>query len=138
MVFGIFWVTVVTWTGAMLGAYAAFGLARLFGRPLVRAILSERQWDRMNVWASRVTVADLLLCRLLPLISFNAINYAVGITPVSLWTFTWTTGLGILPVTILMVVLGDQANTLPWWIWLLSVCAILLVWFFVRKRMQTI
>jgi uncharacterized membrane protein YdjX (TVP38/TMEM64 family) len=37
----------------------------------------------------------------------------------SLWTFTWATGLGILPVTVLMVFLGDRMETIPWWGWIL-------------------
>jgi uncharacterized membrane protein YdjX (TVP38/TMEM64 family) len=133
MIYGKIWGIVITWTGAMLGAYAAFGLARLLARPFVQAILPAKQWDKLNVWTSKVTAVDLLLSRLLPLISFNLINYGSGLTPVSLWTFTWTTGLGMLPVTVLMVVLGDQANTLPWWVWFALVCGIIILWIVVRK-----
>ena len=35
MLFGPVWGTLITWTGAMLGAYLAFGLARWLGRPFV-------------------------------------------------------------------------------------------------------
>jgi uncharacterized membrane protein YdjX (TVP38/TMEM64 family) len=45
MIYGKFWGVVISWTGAMLGACVAFGLARIFGRPLVKAILPEKQWD---------------------------------------------------------------------------------------------
>ncbi len=44
----------------------------------------------------------LLILRLIPIIAFNLINYAVGLARISWWTFTWTTGLGILPMTLLM------------------------------------
>ena len=36
MLYGPVWGTVITWTGAMLGAWLAFGLARWLGRPFVR------------------------------------------------------------------------------------------------------
>ncbi|MBA4397172.1 MAG: hypothetical protein C0394_07305 [Syntrophus sp. (in: bacteria)] len=136
MIYGKFWGVVISWTGAMLGAYVAFGLARLFGKPFVKAILPEKQWDKLDQWSKRTAVIDLFLSRLLPIISFNLINYAAGMTPVSLWTFTWTTGLGMLPVTVLMVVLGDQMTVLPWWIWFFMVCGIVLLWFVVRKRVH--
>jgi uncharacterized membrane protein YdjX (TVP38/TMEM64 family) len=136
MIYGKFWGVVISWTGAMLGAYVAFGLARIFGRPFVKAILPENQWDKLNQWASRTAGVDLFLSRLLPLISFNLINYLAGMTPVSLWTFTWTTGLGMLPVTVLMVVLGDQATVLPWWIWFIMISGIIILWFIIRRRVQ--
>ena len=41
------------------------------------------------------------------MISFNLINYAAGLTAISWWTFSWATGLGILPLTFLMVAGGD-------------------------------
>ena len=50
----------------------------------------------------------LLLCRLVPLISFNVINFGAGLSAVSWWTFIWTTGVGIVPVTALMMVLAEQ------------------------------
>ena len=136
MIFGKFWGVVISWTGAMLGAYVAFGLSRLFGRPFVKAMLREKQWDKLNRWSSRTAALDLFLSRLLPVISFNLINYTAGMTPVSLWTFMWTTGLGILPVTVFMVVLGDQASSLPWWIWFLMAIGVVLLWFVVRKRVH--
>jgi hypothetical protein len=53
--------------------------------------------------------------RFFPLISFNLINYGAGMTKISWWTFAWTTGIGILPITIIMVIMGDNFNVLPWW-----------------------
>ena len=55
----------------------------------------------------------------IPLISFNLINYGAGLTKISWWTFTWTTGIGILPFTIIMVTMGNNFNLLPWWAWLI-------------------
>jgi uncharacterized membrane protein YdjX (TVP38/TMEM64 family) len=104
MLFGL----VITWTGAMLGAYLAFGLARGLGRPFVHAMVGERQRAAIDRWAERQGAGILLFSRLVPVISFNLVNYAAGLTAISWWTFTWTTGLGILPLTCLMVVVGDR------------------------------
>ena len=35
-----------------------------------------------------------LFSRFLPVISFNLINYAAGLTAISWWTFSWATGIG--------------------------------------------
>ena len=56
---------------------------------------------------------SLLIGRLIPLIAFNLINYAAALTEISWWTFLWATGIGILPLTILLNVVGNQMLTVP-------------------------
>jgi uncharacterized membrane protein YdjX (TVP38/TMEM64 family) len=138
MLFGPVWGTLITWTGAMLGAALAFGLARWFGRPFVYAIMNERHRVAVDEWVRRQGIGVLLFSRLMPLISFNVINYAAGLTPISWWTFLWTTGIGILPISILMVVTGDQLSSGQGsaWIYLLAVVGIggLLLFVYLRRR----
>ena len=62
------------------------------------------------------------------MISFNLINYAAGLTRISWWTFTWATGLGILPLTTLMVVMGDRLWSGGTGVWLSLVLAAALGW----------
>lgn len=139
MLFGPVWGVVITWIGAMLGAALAFALARWFGRPFVDALMNERHRTAMDRWMQRQGIGVLLLSRLMPLISFNAINYAAGLTPISWWTFLWTTGVGILPITTLLVVTGDQiwsggGNA---WIYLVAVAAAgTLLWYLVARRQR--
>jgi len=139
MLFGPVWGVAITWTGAMLGAALAFALARWCGRPFVDALMNERHRAAMDRWARRQGIGVLLLSRLMPLISFNVINYAAGLTPVSWWTFLWTTGLGILPITTLLVVTGDQVwnGSGNAWIYLVAVAAVgTLLWFLVARRQR--
>ncbi|MEX0696206.1 MAG: TVP38/TMEM64 family protein [Dongiaceae bacterium] len=140
MVYGPVWGTVITWTGAMLGAYLAFGLARWLGRPFVAAMVSERRRVGLDRWSRRQGGGVLLLSRLVPVISFNLINYAAGLTAVSWWTFTWATGLGILPLTVLMVTIGDRlwtAESEPW-LWLAAAAVVgWLLWWAAMGRSRT-
>ena len=57
------------------------------------------------------------MIRLMPMISFNLVNYAAGLLGVPWWRFLWTTALGILPIIVTMVVLGRELMAAPWWIW---------------------
>jgi uncharacterized membrane protein YdjX (TVP38/TMEM64 family) len=142
MLFGPVWGIAITWTGAMLGAAFAFALARWFGRPFVDAVMNERHREAVDRWARRQGISVLLLSRLMPLISFNVINYAAGLTPVSWWTFLWTTGLGILPITTLLVVTGGRVwnGSSHAWVYLAAVAVVgALVWFLTvgRRRAGT-
>lgn len=106
MLFGILGGTMLTWVGAMLGAALSFGLARRYGRPFAEAVVAAERWDRIQAWIESRGVLTLLGSRLLPVVSFNLINMAAGFAGVSWWTFLWTTGIGILPMTLGMVLLG--------------------------------
>lgn len=134
MVYGPVWGTVITWTGAMLGAFLAFGLARALGRPFVEALLSEKKWQMVDDWAAKEAGSMVFLSRFVPVISFNLINYAAGITRIPWWTFAWTTGLGILPLITLMVVMGDNIEALSWKAWLLLFGVGIALWILLRKR----
>ncbi len=129
MVYGSFWGTVITWVGAMLGAFLAFGLARRYGRPLVGRILSRKSAQSLDDWVAQHGAGTLFVSRFIPVISFNLVNYAAGLLRISWLTFAWTTGVGILPVTILMVVIGEQFHSLPLLVWVLILGGGLILWF---------
>ncbi len=101
----------LTWAGAMLGAVLSFALARVFGERLVRPLLGRAGRER----PLPATAAGLLAARLIPVISFNLVNYGAGLAGVGWWTFLWTTALGILPLTIAMAVMGDRFAAAPRW-----------------------
>ncbi len=136
MIYGAVWGTVITWTGAMLGAVVAFGLARRLGRPFVERMVAKRDWEVLDDWAARNGWQVVLIGRFIPVIAFNLINYAAGLTRLSWWQFIWTTGLGILPLTILMVVMGDNIESLGWESWLLLLIGGLILWFVVRPKLK--
>ncbi len=138
MLYGPLWGTLITWAGAMLGACLAFGLTRWLGRPFLRAVVGPRRRDAIDRWTLRQGGGALLISRFVPVISFNLINYAAGLTAISWWTFIWATGLGILPLTFLMVLMGDglwSGEIGPWlWLPLTALCVWLIWWWLTRRR----
>ncbi len=133
MVFGSFWGIVLTWVGAMLGAAISYALARWLGQPLVRRVVPARQWDALQAWEADQGAAALLMARLIPVISFNLINYAAGLAGVKWPVFLWTTAIGILPLTILSVVLGHQLVDAPLWVWIVVATALVALWIGSRR-----
>ncbi len=129
MVYGPLWGTVVTWTGAMLGAFLAFGLARALGRPFVAMLVARKDRHLLDELVATQGGRLVLISRFVPVIAFNLVNYAAGLTRISWWTFAWATGIGILPMTTLMVVMGDRIETLAWQMWLLVGAGALILWF---------
>lgn len=132
MVYGPLWGSVITWTGAMIGASAAFALGRALGRRFVLDRLSETSQRQFTAWSREQGGLALLAARLIPVIAFNLINYAAALTPISWWTFLWATGLGILPLTILLSVLGENVLDMSMWVWLLLAALALSSWIALR------
>lgn len=133
MVYGPLWGTVVTWVGAMLGAFLAFGLARRLGRPFIKAVVPAPKWQAVDAWSRRHGGGTLLISRLVPLIAFNLINYAAGLTAIGWFTFAWATGVGILPLTVLMAYAGATMTSLPWWSWPVLAALALAAWLVWRR-----
>jgi uncharacterized membrane protein YdjX (TVP38/TMEM64 family) len=126
MLFGPFLGIAITWIGAMLGAALSFAFARGIGRKLARRLVSEQRWRALEDWKAHP--ATLLMVRLIPVISFNLVNYAAGVTGIGWWTFLWTTGLGILPITAISVIFGDQMMSITWPVWLLIAAGVVALW----------
>jgi uncharacterized membrane protein YdjX (TVP38/TMEM64 family) len=107
-----FWVAVpmllVFWLASALLAY---WLAERFGRPLARRLIGAGRLSRAEHAVERGGAGVLLSMRLIPLIPFNAICYAAGITRVPLFRYAWTTVLGIIPLTVLVAYLGSRLRS---------------------------
>jgi uncharacterized membrane protein YdjX (TVP38/TMEM64 family) len=122
-VYGTVWGSVLIWVGAMIGASLSFALARWLGQPFVTAVLGPKSRAKLDGWTAEQGAVALLVARFIPIIAFNLINYCAGLTRVSWATFLWTTGLGIVPLTVLMAWMGDRMMQLTW-PWLLGLSAV--------------
>lgn len=112
--FGVAMGSALVWLGAMLGAALAFALARWLGRPFVAAMLSQKGLERLDAWTERQGAVSLLAARLAPVVAFNLVNYAAGLTAVRWPVFLWTTAIGILPITVICAAFGASMRALDW------------------------
>ena len=119
MCFGPVWGTVITWVGAIPGAVLAFALSRRLGRPFVDRMVQRTDWRKLDEWLERHGEGAVFFTRFITVIEFNLINDVAGLTRISLAKFILATGFGILPMTIMMVVIGAKIHELSLGIWLL-------------------
>jgi uncharacterized membrane protein YdjX (TVP38/TMEM64 family) len=114
----------------LASALLAYWLAERFGRPLARRLVGTRRLEKAEQLMDRGGAATLLSLRLIPLIPYNAICYAAGITRVPLVRYSWTTVVGITPLTVLVAYLGSRLkspNFGDWRVWVLIVAFIAIV-----------
>jgi uncharacterized membrane protein YdjX (TVP38/TMEM64 family) len=96
---------VFAWT---LSCVVAYGLARGAGAPLLDRLVGRERMEAADRLIARGGWPILLAGRLIPIIPYNAISYAAGATKVPLGRFTWTTAVGVVPLTALTALLGQR------------------------------
>lgn len=112
VLFGVTWGSIYVFIGATIGATCAF----LVGRYLARNWVMGKIADQPNFQAIDRAVAQaglkiVLLTRLSPVFPFNLLNYAFGITGVSLKDYI-IGSVGMIPGTIMYVYIGSLAGNL--------------------------
>ncbi len=93
----------LTWSGALLGGVLSFGISRLFGRGLVA---SNARMERLDRYVATHGAILVFVLRLIPLVSFDAISYASGLSGMSFGRFLLATAVGMAPGTFVFVYLG--------------------------------
>jgi uncharacterized membrane protein YdjX (TVP38/TMEM64 family) len=108
--YGTWWGSLVVFLGACLGAEAAFLLGRTWLRDWARGrLLAFPKLQAIGEGVSREGLKLVLLTRLSPAFPFSLLNFAYGLSEVSLRDYTL--GLvGIIPGTILFCGLGALAG----------------------------
>lgn len=107
--YGPVWGTALTMAGSFLGAVTAFLVARFLAYDAVRRWdLVRRPLDWLEAGHSQNwLMAAVFLTRLAPFLSFDAISYAAGLTPLTFWRFAIATLLGVAPISFLLAYGGE-------------------------------
>jgi uncharacterized membrane protein YdjX (TVP38/TMEM64 family) len=106
-VFGFWWGALLNLMGANLGASAAFWVARLLGREGLHALLGGGLSGRLDRLAQQAGFAWLLRLRLIPIVPFNLLNFACGLTAIPWRTYAAATAIGVVPATLVYTFFAD-------------------------------
>jgi len=111
-IFGLLRGTIYVFIGATLGATAAFLVARYLARPMVeRKLAGNERFQRVDRIVEQEGGKMVVLMRLSPLLPFNALNYALGISKVRFLDYVLGC-IGMIPGTLLYVYYGKLAGDL--------------------------
>lgn len=101
------------WTGATIGACAAFLVGRTLARDWVASKVSGNpKFAAVDEAVGREGFKIVLLLRLSPVFPFNFLNYALGLTKVPFRQYALATLIGMLPGGLMYVYLGSAARSL--------------------------
>ncbi len=111
--FGTFVGSLIAIFGTTLGACAAFLVGRLVAREWVARRIGPKNWlAALDRAVGEEGFKVVLLTRLSPVSPFITLNYAFGLTKVSLGAYAWGTLIGGVPGTVLFVFFGAGLHSL--------------------------
>ncbi|MBU5366240.1 TVP38/TMEM64 family protein [Enterococcus devriesei] len=137
-VFGWWQGALLSWTSAMAGALVCFYIARIAGRDIIEKMNKNFSLETIDEYFDRYGRHTILICRLLPFISFDFISYAAGLTAIKPLPFLIATGLGQLPATIVYSYVGSNltGNTKTIMFGLLSMFALFIAIYVCKQIYQ--
>ena len=113
VVFGVVKGALIVSVSATLGATAAFLVGRYVAREAIeRKIDSNPKFKAIDQAVAREGWKIVGLTRLSPMFPFNLLNYAFGVTRVSLRDYVLASWIGMIPGTVMYVYLGSLAGDL--------------------------
>ena len=109
IIYGLFWGTVISWGGEVIGAICMFIFARYFFRQLVAGwITNSRYLQQVDDYSATNGFKALLIARLLPLAPSGIITAVAAISRMSFRDFLLATIIGKLPPVIIKVLIGHD------------------------------
>ena len=109
-IFGVVLGSIYVFIGASLGATAAFLVGRYLARDWVyKKIASNEKFRKIDEGVGKEGFKIVCLTRLSPIFPFNLLNYALGVTGVSLQDYLLGF-IGMIPGTVMYVYLGSLAG----------------------------
>ena len=145
LAFGKFWGAVYLMIGAMLGTSCTFFISRFFGRRVVDKLLKGRFKD-LDDRLGRRGFMTVLFFRVIPIIPYEVLNYAGGLSRIGFRDYILATFLGLIPGVIVASFFGGTLGevrgirdifSLKFAIAVLSVIIIILIpiiYQYIRKR----
>jgi uncharacterized membrane protein YdjX (TVP38/TMEM64 family) len=113
VLFGVFRGSIYVSIGATAGATAAFLIGRYFARDWVAAKLAgNATFNAIDAAVGREGWKIVGLTRLSPVFPFNLLNYAYGLTSVSLRDYLLASWLGMLPGVVMYTYIGSLIGDL--------------------------
>lgn len=99
---------ILSWSSAMAGAAVCFFVARILGRDVAEKLTSKAGLAQIDTFFEKYGKNTILICRLLPFVSFDIVSYAAGLTSMSFGSFFLATGIGQLPATLVYSYVGGM------------------------------
>jgi uncharacterized membrane protein YdjX (TVP38/TMEM64 family) len=107
LAFGELWGAIYLMIGAMIGTSATFMISRYFGRSLIEKMLKGK-FKGLDEKLAKNGFMTILFFRVIPLMPYEALNYAGGLSKIKFKDYFLATFLGLIPGVIIAAFFGGR------------------------------
>ena len=87
LAFGPFYGLLLSWSSAVTGSMVCFSIAKTLGRPVVERLVKKDHLETADRALKKYQKYVILLFGFVPVVSFDVISYAAGLTLLAYWEF---------------------------------------------------
>ena len=111
LVFGKVWGALYLMMGAMIGTSATYFISRIFGRGLIESFLKGK-FKQLDDALERKGFLTVLFFRAIPIIPYEVLNYACGLSKMKFRDYFLATFLGLIPGVIISAFFGGAIGNI--------------------------
>ena len=97
-----------------IGALIGFGLARRWGKAVIRTKLSSHEQGAFDALCQRITPMQMIVLRILPGPAYTVVSFAAGCSTMEWWRYLIFSLIGVIPALAMLTVAGDLSTSNPW------------------------
>ncbi|MFN5058327.1 MAG: TVP38/TMEM64 family protein [Chloroflexota bacterium] len=97
-----------------IGALIGFGVARRWGKAVIRTKLSADEQVAFDALCQRITPMQMVVLRILPGPAYTVVSFAAGCSAMEWWRYVFFSLLGVVPALAMLTIAGDLSTSNPW------------------------
>jgi uncharacterized membrane protein YdjX (TVP38/TMEM64 family) len=138
LAYGPWWGSLLALAGVAVASTVGYGLGRALGESFVSGLLGKKTEKNVIDIVRRYGVWAIIIARLSPALSDDAISFVAGVARLGYWKFMAATVAGVVPLIALLAYLGEESNRLKTGLlWVSGVSVVLFggyVWWDQRRQ----
>ncbi len=110
LVFGPFYGLLLSWGSAVTGSMVCFSIAKTLGRPVVERLVKKDHLETADRALKKYQKYVILLFGFVPVVSFDVISYAAGLTLLAYWEFLFLVCIAQVPSALFYTLLVHRID----------------------------
>ncbi len=135
LAFGPFWGSVLSILAVIVASTIGFFIGKYIGQAFISRMIGDKKEKKLSFYVDRYGIWAVVIARINPLLSNDAISFVSGILRMNYWKFIGATIGGITPLVVLIAWFGENNDRLKsGLIWTSVISMVLLIAYVIIDR----
>ncbi|MFW6224493.1 MAG: TVP38/TMEM64 family protein [Bacteroidota bacterium] len=112
LAYGPIWGTLIAITAIFVASSVGYAVGRFLGQLTINRLIGHKKKKKLEFYVNRYGIWAVIITRLAPMLSNDAISFVGGILRMGYWKFIGATLAGITPLAVLMAYFGENNQRL--------------------------